>query len=328
MNNIKAYEPKHIKWIDILKGIGIILVVFGHVHSNDIIYNWIYSFHMPLFFFAGGCVYKKKDVLEDIKRRLNTIVIPYFSFGFLILVYWQLVERKFRYSELSFWDSVVGLFRGQFGSLEFNVHLWFLPAFFVTVILFNLLQNIGGKKLTHIVVILMSVAFVVFPLPELVWGIDRVFKFIGFYAIGNIFADYKVDKQITKCPILIKVIISGILVLGSFALTYYRWDKNWMWYITGIIGIVAVAVISIAMKRSKLLERLGKSTLAILCVHGPVYRVLIKVLSMVLNITTDEVRFDFVLSIIITVITLCISTLIFEILAYFVPWMVGKKRGG
>ena len=35
---------------DILKGIGIILVMFGHaILGNGLIHNLIYGFHMPLF---------------------------------------------------------------------------------------------------------------------------------------------------------------------------------------------------------------------------------------------------------------------------------------
>lgn len=56
-----------IGWIDIAKGVGIILVVFGHVlvgmraaglgSENPWMINSqniVYSFHMPLFFFLAG----------------------------------------------------------------------------------------------------------------------------------------------------------------------------------------------------------------------------------------------------------------------------------
>ena len=101
---------------------------------------------MPLFFLAAGWVYKEKSVLTDIKRRIQTIVVPYFSFGLLVLLYWQVIERRFRNSDMSFMDSLLGLFSGCYDNLDFNVHLWFLPCFFVTVVLFNVLVNLGGGK--------------------------------------------------------------------------------------------------------------------------------------------------------------------------------------
>lgn len=134
-----------IDFLDILKGIGIILVLIGHIYSNNTIYHWLYSFHMPLFFMAAGYTYKEKPVLQDIKRRFQTIVVPYFSFGLLILLYWTVLERRFRESSMTPFESFIGLLRGQYSYLDFNVHLWFLPCFFLTVVLFNLTVRVGRK---------------------------------------------------------------------------------------------------------------------------------------------------------------------------------------
>lgn len=105
-------QAKRLSWLDVLKGIGIILVVVGHIYSNNRINHWIYSFHMPLFFLTAGWVYKEKTILIDIKRRIQNIIIPYFSFGILILIYWQVLERRFRDSDMSLMDALFGLFSG------------------------------------------------------------------------------------------------------------------------------------------------------------------------------------------------------------------------
>lgn len=145
-------------------------------------------------------MYKEKHILADVKRRIQTIVVPYFSFGLLVLIYWQLIERRFRDSDMGFVDSLLGLFLGWYGNLDFNVHLWFLPCFFVTVVLFNILVNAGGRKTAYIVSVLMSLVYVIVPMPELFWGMNRVFKYIGFYAVGvalarNVRTDEMSDKK-------------------------------------------------------------------------------------------------------------------------------------
>lgn len=99
-------------------------------------------------------------------------------------LYWQVIERRFQGSDIGFMDSLLGLFSGYYDNLDFNVHLWFLPCFFVTVVLFNILVNLGGKKIAYIVSALMSMIYVVLPMPELFWELNRVFKYIGFYAVG------------------------------------------------------------------------------------------------------------------------------------------------
>lgn len=44
-------------YIDIAKGIGIILVILGHSGVNSEIKDFIYGFHMPLFFVISGYLY-------------------------------------------------------------------------------------------------------------------------------------------------------------------------------------------------------------------------------------------------------------------------------
>ena len=54
-------RAERISWLDTLKGIGIVLVVIGHIYTNQSIFNWLYSFHMPLLFLRqGGCTKKKQ----------------------------------------------------------------------------------------------------------------------------------------------------------------------------------------------------------------------------------------------------------------------------
>ena len=45
---------------DVIKGIGIILMVIGHTCGQPL-YNWIYSFHMPLFFIISG-LFSQRDI--------------------------------------------------------------------------------------------------------------------------------------------------------------------------------------------------------------------------------------------------------------------------
>lgn len=66
---------QRIHWIDIAKGIGIILVSFGHIRNGDGQSVWlpaldtpiniIYLFHMPLFFFLGGLTFSSRRQFPD-----------------------------------------------------------------------------------------------------------------------------------------------------------------------------------------------------------------------------------------------------------------------
>jgi len=278
---------------------------------------------MPLFFLAAGWVYKEKPILTDIKRRIQTILIPYFSFGLLVLLYWQLIERRFRDSDMSFMDSLLGLFSGCYDNLDFNVHLWFLPCFFVTVILFNILVNLGGRKIAYIVSALMSLIYVVLPMPELVWGFNRVFKYIGFYSVGVFLAGRGtkiVDRKIRTG------VVAVVLLILNFFLSLHSLTMGIMWFVTALIGVAAMILISQFIYENKILQYFGRISLIVLCIHGPVYRIVVKIVSIPLHMATDAVRENFLLAMLVVIVTMVICSLAYEVVVRVAPWMVGKKK--
>lgn len=277
---------------------------------------------MPLFFLAAGWVYKEKTILTDIKRRIQTIVVPYFSFGLLVLLYWQMVERRFRDSDMSFIDSLLGLFSGCYDNLDFNVHLWFLPCFFATVVLFNILVNLGGRKIAYIVSALMSLIYVVLPMPELVWGINRVFKYIGFYAVGAFLAGRKTEIVGRKIR---TGVVALILLTVNFLLSLHNLTAGIMWFVTALIGVTALILISQLINENKILQYFGRISLIVLSIHGPVYRIVVKIVSIPLHMGTDAVREDFLLVMIVVAVTMLICSVAYEIVIKIAPWMVGKN---
>lgn len=98
---------KRIEYIDCIKGFAILLVVMGHVIANWfedfytifshdtenqlMLWNLIYSFHMPLFMFCSGLfqpIMTKQNSVKDfiyvIYRRFKVLMIPYFCSGMIL----------------------------------------------------------------------------------------------------------------------------------------------------------------------------------------------------------------------------------------------------
>ena len=65
--------------LDILKAIAILLVIVGH-NSTGVLNNYIYSFHMPLFFILAGYLWKERPVWQSITHDFKRIMIPYFGY--------------------------------------------------------------------------------------------------------------------------------------------------------------------------------------------------------------------------------------------------------
>lgn len=96
--SVSQIAPKRLEYVDLLKGFAIFLMVMGHFlswqwggasvsapHSNNvtIVRDFIYSFHMPLFFFLSGYVFnmsmkswKILDLYNAIYKRFIQLIIP------------------------------------------------------------------------------------------------------------------------------------------------------------------------------------------------------------------------------------------------------------
>lgn len=114
-----------VEWIDIARGIRIILVVIGHLCEGvKPLHNIIYSFHMPLFFFLSGYCFKEQRSWKDfIINKIRTIIIPWVILGLL---------TYFVYAILNGYEEALYLFKDIFFSIG---ALWFLPVLAISSVL-------------------------------------------------------------------------------------------------------------------------------------------------------------------------------------------------
>lgn len=201
-------------WIDALKGIGIMLVVFAH-HSLPIALDtYIFSFHMPLFFFISGFLFNFGKYAESagnfVKWRFRSLIVPYFSFAVLTCLFYFLLDTAFQpgVTNIEFFrnSALYGIYSIVYALgplVSYNPPLWFLTCLFVTEILFyGLAKNYYGKPgkivfwLTAAGVLgyLYSV-HVPFRLP---WNADVALSAVVFYGAGNLFRKYTGPEKLAE----------------------------------------------------------------------------------------------------------------------------------
>ena len=90
---------------DIMKGIGILLVIVGHsTYPPGWIHTWIFSFHMPLFFLVAGYFFKQdSDRVAFLKKNARRLLIPYFVTVFI--VFFLCVLSAIKNSDPDFWKT-------------------------------------------------------------------------------------------------------------------------------------------------------------------------------------------------------------------------------
>lgn len=185
---IKAPLAKRIDWVDYAKGIGIFLVVFGHelralpstTLSNSSLLeglvDWIYTFHMPLFFFLSGLFIhrsQQKPLGSFVVDRLRTIAYPYFI--------WSILQEILR----------IASGRVQTNRVEAVMNLWqiiYQPVmqfwFLYVLLLISILYAIAHKlRLTSTHLLGISVLLLVIHFAGISFGGWGVLYQLRWYAI-------------------------------------------------------------------------------------------------------------------------------------------------
>ncbi len=87
-------SKERIHYLDIAKGISMIAIVAGHL-GNGPINQFVFTFHVPIFFLLSGYFMKPMDDIPFIKKKAKQLLLPYIiTCGFIIF---RCYDRKHHY---------------------------------------------------------------------------------------------------------------------------------------------------------------------------------------------------------------------------------------
>lgn len=290
-NEIKS--RKHIEWIDVAKGIGIFLILFGHVSyelKTRYIHTIIYTFHIPAFFVLSGLVFSIKPgakFLSFVKNKVFRIAIPLIIFVTMGLIVALSIKRPI---------NAVSLVRYFFyfdGTYFWNMPCWFFfSLFFGYLICYGLKlpdQKTWVKALMGVV--FFGLGFLLYFLrgkialnanPFSKFGIDKTIIVTGFFIVGSLIRDLNKkwsldDKkhQLYLIPTLVVFVgmcyVFGILLNHRVSLYQMKLGNYWSFIGSSIFGTGALIIISIFISNVKWLTVLpkmwGKHTILIAGTH-------------------------------------------------------------
>lgn len=285
-------KEERIEWVDIAKGIGIGCVVMGHIFSSQMLaHKVIFLFHMPLFFFVSGFLYKRQsDNKAYIIRKAKSLLVPYFSvfaFVFPILIFAYMPEGYTL--NMIAWDTLYYVLGGCYlRGLVYDIFIamWFITCLFLVQVIYNYIQTRFKERTIHVVIFIMLIGAyinsIIYPGFWLPWSANVTLMAIPVYHLGYISRQINVDKY------SILFIIAGLLICASlivfpqntFDMMRNSYGIPFVTLISAIICIYMVRYISVIITKNSILKRIlsefGKASLVIMAFHLPVYQLLWK----------------------------------------------------
>ncbi|MFD5022790.1 acyltransferase family protein [Paenibacillus sp. NPDC058367] len=273
-------------WLDIAKGIGITSVVVGH--SGHPIAQYLFWFHMPLFFIISGFLFKPLNDWKEIKiwseKKAQQLLIPYLSFGVIISVFLFFEDL----SIVKFFKNIIKLgYGGEELSGAYGV-FWFVTCLFLTKIFFAFMQLAIKNKIAQLSLIILSyfLAHLIAWSPVLSnfktpWNFDVVTLSIVFYAIGFFGKEY-LQNTITKTGALFLSFTSAliIMILEKLKIINYQLDMKANLYNSVVLDFLIPIIFSVfillfsykisTLHKHNVFKYFGVASLTIMYCHIPI----------------------------------------------------------
>jgi len=342
-------KSRRIETIDIAKAITIFCVILGHTTGNldtPMFRRVLYAFHMPLFFFLAGLSIKPKAVhgfkgwRMFLHKNILALMAPY--------LVWGLVYAPFSYTNMGAlfygsWEALTGM--------ETLTSLWYLPCFFVSRIIVQIVVNIAGSAKAKSVpfwcgmaALPLLAAGLLLPHSEngVVWCADIALVASGFILFGIAFRkSYLIMAQQKTLWLILSFV--GSLLLFCVG-TVFRGDGlelslmcksdygNQLWFLyNSVFGSLIVLAVSMLLSRLSresarpfrigAVTYIGQQTMGIYLLHKPfLQQIILPVLS---GIFPGE--FPFLAAAFIgSILAMLFSIVMCYVIGKFIPQLLGR----
>lgn len=311
------------KRIDILKAIGIILVVWGHFSS--LFARWIYTFHMPLFFFATGFLRygrKNKTWKTFLTKKLKTVIVPYVVFWTISVVIFNNLSYLIKFKQ--FFPIGLNEFKGLLlggewlNSYSNNFGLWFLQTYFIASIVFEIIVRNFNSKIkvfAFVFFTLATVPFQSFLTGRPIFHINVLPAALSFMFIGY-FVKYAMSQGRLK-SLQDNILIGGFSIIIGWILSVLNHYgnisdiKSPLYIISATLTILGIYILSDRLTNSKILNYIGSATIYILGLHCITFPVIQKLLS---NIGLNNTYLVIIATVALSVFMCCAMVEIYTII--------------
>lgn len=321
---------RRIKSIDIAKGVGILIVILGHVLGEEDLFleKLIFSFHMPLFFILSGFVLKFRDekTIGDILKCENKLIAAYIFYALLYIVFnipINIIGEHENWMEAlsKIYQLLVFYGRGP---------LWFLPALAIAHTVCRILKkHIYGKSAFVLSGLILLIVSQILSLVASIWIQGGFFNIIYyplatflrgssytfFVILGVVFkesymklsqiTEKNLPKELTICFFMTAMIVVNILGVFLYDNVKSLADLSRddvlffpLMIILALTGSISVMGVSVLLTKIKTVKKffvyMGQHSLFIMATHLQFYICAVSRRIDILNLNNVIMRFIFV----------------------------------
>ena len=279
-------HSKRLPYLDILKGLGILLVILGHSVPDypinlraDVVSatleSVIYGFHMPLFFICAGYLLQMTDGISGdrngrnissdwFSKKAKRLLIPYAAFSFFSLV--------LRWIFSAFTRSSVDIGRGIYGIIFEGKYFWFLYVMFIVLATIKVFKTQKIKiRWQYLIAVVFYLIGLYIQSPFMCF--DRLGYYLIYTLLGMTIYDNKdnVDKLFSKwyTP---WAMVCIFIIFYTLRLSDYLLLKEFCRFGMAVTGVGVTYHISVWINNNcktikNLLSYFGKMSLQYYLVH-------------------------------------------------------------
>ncbi|WP_337133516.1 acyltransferase family protein [Priestia megaterium] len=294
-------NKKRLVELDIVKGITIFLVVFGHAGASEgMLGQTLSAFRMPLFFLVSGYLFSNSKYLNNFKLllvdKIRTLILPYFVFCLMSAIVWYFLS-SIQNVDVQWGKPIFGMIYGNGNWIIGNIPIWFLPCLFCTLVIFVLIQKLLIKNSLPAKIIIFSLigiaGYLISKISWMPWGLDVALVALPFVYLGGVLKEIRVlynHKIMISATFLSLVVFIISLIYNTHVDMNNRIYGNlFLFYVGGISGaFVVLFLCKYILSKIKIVSLtfsyMGMQSILILGFHGSIGLNAVSVLNEKVNI--------------------------------------------
>ena len=293
-------SDKRENWIDWLKAIGVLLIVFHH--AGIPIFN-TYHYYVVVFFIVSGYLFHDVSIKDYLVNKIKRLYIPFIIVNISAILIHNLFYVIGIIGDYYTFNEII---INSIKALMFNVPdllcapTWFIFALFVVGLCYLFLFKVAkifGKYQDLAIIFASSVMFVIGCLYKNLFAsityancsiITIIFVSMIFMTFGYLIKKYKIRQYVdSNDKVRLLIIVASIVCLllinsvFEFNLDYRtgQFNSAKLFILASISGYVVLSRIPMILIKSnailvKMFNYLGKHTLTILLWHGIFFNVI------------------------------------------------------